>query len=67
MRTLPRRRTRWLSGLDPRASLGTPPLKDLDSDERTALDLKGKGEIFLHTLLEKAPQTNPPVKAGPAY
>ena len=39
----------------PWSQFGDPPLKDLDSDERTASDPKGKGEIFLRTLLEKAP------------
>ena|SRR5436190_2124081 len=58
---------RWPSGPNLRVSLGTPPLDDLDSDERTVLDPKGKAEIFLRTLLEKAPRTNPPVEAGPAY
>ena len=31
-----------------------------------ASDPKGKGKIFLRTLLEKAPRSSPPVEAGPS-
>ena len=48
----------------PRSQFGDPPLKGPDG--RIASDPKEKGEVFLRTLLEKAPRTSPPVEAGPA-
>src|SRR5207247_935910 len=50
----------------PRSQFSDPPLKDPDEEERVASDPKGKGEIFLRTLLEKAPRTSPPAEAGPS-